>query len=92
MTNASLCIQGSAFQNLDLPRIIASVLVADEEVNLDPFHKLRRMEFLPWLGLELLFSWQEPNMYLSQLDESFSHNFFWVGFRYLWKTSYFPLL
>ena len=30
-------------------------------------------------------------MYLSQLDGSFSHNFFRVGFRYLWKTSNFAL-
>ena len=42
--------QDSAFQNLDLLRIIAWALVADAEVNLDPFHKLRRMEFPLWLG------------------------------------------
>ena len=31
-------------------------------------------------------------IYLSQLDGYFSHNFFRVGFKYLWKTSKLPLL
>ena len=49
-------LQDSAFQNLDLPRIVAWPLVAGEEVNLDLFHKLRKMEFPQWLVLELLYS------------------------------------
>ena len=40
----------SAFQNLDVPRIVAWAVVADAEVNLGPFHRLRKMEFLLWLG------------------------------------------
>ena len=36
-------LQDSAIQSLDLPRIIACTLVADAEVNLDPFHRLRKM-------------------------------------------------
>ena len=43
-------LQDSAFQNLGLPRIIAWALVADAEVNLDPFCRLRKMGFLLWLG------------------------------------------
>ena len=46
MANA---LHGSAFQNLDLPRIIVWTLVADAEVNLDPFCRLRKREFPLWL-------------------------------------------
>ena len=50
IANVSLCASRSAFQNLGLPRIVAWALVADAEVNLGPFHRLRKMGFLLWLG------------------------------------------
>ena len=36
----------STFQNWDLPRIIASVPIVGEEVNLDPFYRPKRLVFL----------------------------------------------
>ena len=47
--------------SLDLPKIIACAPEAGEEVNLDLFHKLRRMEILLWLHLVLVYNWQEPD-------------------------------
>ena len=64
MANAGLHASCSAFQNLGLPRIVAWFLVADVEVNLDPFCILRRMGFLLWLGKEWLCSWLELDLYI----------------------------
>ena len=42
---------------------IAWALEVDEEVNLDLFPKLRRMELLLWLGLVLLYNWLKLSQY-----------------------------
>ena len=38
-------LQESVFQNLSLPRIVAWAVVADAEVNLDPFNRLKKWGF-----------------------------------------------
>ena len=53
---------GSAFQNLDLSKIITLALVTGVEVSLDLFCKLRRMENLLYQGLVSLCSWHELDL------------------------------
>ena len=51
------------------------------------------MVFPLWQGLVSLCSWLELGLCTCpNYDGSFSHSFFRVGLRYLWKTSNFPLL
>ena len=62
MANVSLYASRFNIQESGSLRIIAWTLVADAEVNLDPFHRLRKMEFPLWIGKELLYSRQELDL------------------------------
>ena len=50
MANASLCASQFSIPEYGSPKIVAWILVADVEVNLDPFHILRKRGFPLWLG------------------------------------------